>query len=141
MEGSGTSTEPFAAKAEFEACMKLREATNVDCTESDRYLRSITSSMKLTNGVGTVMVVVRLTPVLVVQHGSASSDLGGREACLAAVEDACKSAPAGSECTPKHVACRQDETGKKWSCEPLHRRVGELLVPRDPFSGDPFSGM
>lgn len=133
-EGSGTSTDPFAAKAELEACAKLREGSGIDCKETERFLRGHTSSLSLQNGVGRVSYVVRLTPVLEEKRATASSELGGREACLLAVDNACKGRPRGSVCTPKHVGCEQDATGKDWNCEPLRRRIGAALVPGDPFS-------
>jgi hypothetical protein len=132
-EGSGTSTVSFQAKAELEACAKMREGSGIDCKETERFLRGHTSSFTVKNQVGSGWYVVRLTPVLAEKTATASSDLGGREACLAAVDSACKGAPTGSVCTPKHVGCEMDESGKNWNCQPLRRRVGAALVPSEPF--------
>jgi hypothetical protein len=132
-EGSGTSTDPFAAKAELEACARLREGSGIDCKETGRFLRGHTSSLSIKDYVGTVSYVVRLTPVVDEKTATASSDLGGREACLAAVGNACQDVAAGNVCTPKHVGCAHDETGKKWNCEPLRRRIGDALVPMEPL--------
>src|SRR5262245_54053770 len=134
-EGSGTSTTQFQSQADQDACAKLRAAANIDCADSERYLRGTMSSVKLVNGKGTVMVVVKLTPILAVVNGTASSDVGGREACLAAVENACKTAPGGTECTSKNVACEEDSSGKVWTCGAQRRRLNaQPLVPSDPFS-------
>jgi hypothetical protein len=132
-EGSGTSTDPLKAKAELEACTKMRQGIGIDCTETERFLRGHTSSVTIKNQVQSAWYVVSLTPVLEEKTAMASSDLGGREACLAAVDNACKGAAAGSVCTPKHVGCEMDESGKNWNCQPLRRRVGGALVPSDPF--------
>lgn len=140
--GTASSTDVFAAAAEADACKKLFDATGIDCKDDSRVLRSTMSQVKMAKSVTTAIKVVRLTTVAAVQKGEASSDLGGREACLAAVDIACRTAPVGSKCVPKHVSCEADATGKMWSCGPIRRQPfrGEALVPPDPAQpGDPFS--
>jgi hypothetical protein len=136
-DGKTASTAGLEPVAEADACKKLLQETGIDCGDDARVLRSTTSSVRMVNGVGSASYVVRLTSVAAVQKGSARSDLGGREACLAAVATACQGAPAGSECTPKHVSCTRDASGKNWTCGPVRRKplAGETLVaPDSPFS-------
>lgn len=137
-QGKGSSSDQFHAAAEADACKKLFDATKLDCHDDASVLASTKALVKG----GIVTNVVRLTTVAAVQSGSGSSEAGGREACFAAVETACKTAPARSKCGPNNVSCEADATGKNWSCAPIRRDPfrGEALVPVDlTLPADPFA--
>jgi hypothetical protein len=104
-----------------QACESLK-ATGVDCQDRDRVIVMKTASTQVADGKMHRAVDVRLLVVRAVVRGSSDSKGDWMSTCLAAVESACKTAPAGTRCNGDWTYCRTAEGAEnRYVCGPTRK--------------------
>jgi hypothetical protein len=125
-EASGEGKVDPSDEAWRGACAALRAKHGLACEDEARVLRAgRQEQITVTNGHMTRLVRINLRPILAELEGAGASDRDYQDACLQAVERACRRAPKGSSCGPSGILCEPVAGHRtRWHCS---RRVRSLL--------------
>ena len=127
-EGEGDLSQNAWRKA----CEALQTTYGLDCEHEGQSMRSSRSQrVNIVNGKMTQSLRIGLRPILGELRGKAGSNDSHKDACQAALDQACEQAPAGAECLDTSVGCEADATDPSlWRCSSDIRR--NHRVPEEP---------
>lgn len=119
-EASDERPQGLAEQAEREACRKLWEAERVDCHDEGKVVTiSRQTSLSVVDGRATHSIRVLMRSVGPLREAAGSADHSASEACHRAVDEACRGAPDGTECSSRGLYCAASpEDGTRWHCAP-----------------------